>query len=383
MRIAQIAPLYESVPPNLYGGTERVIAHLTDELVRRGHDVTLFASADSRTLARLEPCRKTSLRLDPGLSWDVPATLDMLARVRDRIDQFDLLHFHQEAFHLPLFQDVADRTVTTLHGRLDIEDLGRLFARHRNYPMVSISDNQRKAQPFQRWLATVHHGYPRDQYKFNARPSGGYLAFLGRTAPEKGVDSAIAIARLAGLPLKIAAKVDHADRGYFERHIEPLLTDANADFIGEIRETEKSEFLGNAIALLVPIKWPEPFGLVMIEAMACGTPVIAFSCGSAPEIVEDGRSGFLVHDVEQAVAAVGKLGDLDRSEVRACFERRFTVDAMADGYERVYNRLLEPKPLPTTIMPNYASAQIETLAASPVLAPAHARAQNGAGKPSP
>ncbi len=340
MRIAQIAPLYESVPPRLYGGTERVVAHLSDELVRRGHEVTLFASGDSRCDAWLVPCRSKAIRLDDGLAWDVPAHLDMLCEVRERMDEFDILHFHTECWHLPLFADVADRTVTTLHGRLDVGDIEALFRRFPDYPVVSISDSQRRPLPFLRWAGTVYHGYPLNQYRFSPEASGGYLAFLGRISPEKGVDRAIDIARRAGLPLRIAAKVDGADRDYFSNHIAPLLDTPGVEFIGEIGEAEKSDFLGGAIGLLVPVTWPEPFGLVMIEAMACGTPVIAFPNGSVPEIIEHGVNGLLVQDNDAAVIAVGLLESIDRARVRQSFEQRFTVEAMVDGYEAIYRRIL-------------------------------------------
>jgi glycosyltransferase involved in cell wall biosynthesis len=341
MRIAQVAPLYESVPPSRYGGTERVVAHLTNELVRRGHDVVLFASAESQTLAELAPCRDVALRLDQEVSWDLPAHLAMLSEVRARAHEFDLLHFHLECHHFPLFSEIADRTLTTLHGRLDIKDLRRLFLLHSEFPLVSISNNQREPVPFLRWMTTVHHGYPKAQFSFSAQAKGGYLAFLGRISPEKGVDKAIQIAKQAGVPLRIAAKVDAADRGYFKQHVEPLLNDPDVEFIGEIGEAEKSGFLGDALALLFPIAWPEPFGLVMIEAMGCGTPVIAFRHGSVPEIVEDGITGFVVDDVDEAVIAVKKVARLDRRAVRHMFEQRFSVEIMTDGYEQAYRHVLD------------------------------------------
>lgn len=340
MRIAQIAPLYESVPPKLYGGTERVVAHLSDELVRRGHEVVLFASGDSRTKAALVPCRKVALRLDARLSWDVPAHLAMLAEVKQRADDFDILHFHLDCYHLPMFTDFADRVLTTVHGRQDINDLLMLHRHYPDYALVSISDSQRRPLPHLNWIKTVHHGYPRDQYAFSPVAAGGYLAFLGRVAPEKGLDRAIEIARLAQLPLRIAAKVDAADRDYFQAKIAPLLRGEGVEFVGEIGEADKAEFLGNARALLFPISWPEPFGLVMIEAMACGTPVIAFDHGSVPEVVDDGRTGFVVKTVAEAVAAVHRLRQIDRRDVRASFERRFTVETMARKYEDAYRLLL-------------------------------------------
>jgi glycosyltransferase involved in cell wall biosynthesis len=342
MRIAQIAPLYESVPPKFYGGTERVVAHLSDELVRRGHDVVLFASGDSTTLAELVPCRDVALRLDENkLSWDLPAHLAMLAEVRRREREFDILHFHLDCYHFPLFHDIADRTLTTMHGRQDVKDLPEFYRFYPNFPLVSISDGQRRPLPHLRWIRTIHHGYPKSQYGFSPAPKDGYLAFLGRIAPEKGVDRAIAIAERAGLPLRIAAKIDFADRGYFNNHISPLLKAAsNAEYIGEIGETEKATFLGNALALLFPIDWPEPFGLVMIEAMACGTPVIAFNRGSVPEVIEDGVTGFIVEAVEGAADAARRVKSLNRAAIRASFERRFSAETMAIGYEAAYQAVL-------------------------------------------
>jgi glycosyltransferase involved in cell wall biosynthesis len=340
MRIAQIAPLYESVPPKLYGGTERVVAHLSDALVRRGHEVVLFASGDSGTEARLVACRETALRLDEHLSWDIPAHLSMLAEVRKHSASFDIIHFHLDCFHLPLFSDMVDRTLTTVHGRQDIADLRSLHRHFPGYPLVSISSSQRQPLPHLRWVRTIHHGYPKSQYAFSPEAKGGYLAFLGRIAPEKGVDRAIAIASQAGLPLRIAAKIDVADRDYCDVHIAPLLNAPGIDFIGEIAEDQKSEFLGNALGLLFPISWPEPFGLVMIEAMACGTPVIAFNCGSVPEVIRDGINGFVVETVEEACKAVSALKTLDRAGVRADFENRFSVEVMAQGYEAAYRSVL-------------------------------------------
>ena len=341
MRIAQIAPLYESVPPKLYGGTERVVAHLSDALVDRGHDVVLFASGDSKTRAELVPCRDIALRLDKKLSWDVPAHLVMLAQIRKQASDFDILHFHLDCFHLPLFQDIADRTLTTVHGRQDINDLRRLHRQYPNFPLVSISASQRLPLPHLRWMKTIHHGYPMAQYAFSPAPKGDYLAFLGRIAPEKGVDRAIEIARRTGYPLRIAAKVDPADKDYFEARILPLLDAPGVQFIGEIAEAEKSDFLGGARALLFPISWPEPFGLVMIEAMACGTPVIAFNQGAVPEIVRHGVTGFIVKTVDQAVKSVERLAEIDRVTVRATFERYFSVEVMATSYEVAYTEVLD------------------------------------------
>jgi glycosyltransferase involved in cell wall biosynthesis len=344
MRIAQVAPLYEAVPPKLYGGTERVVAHLCDALVQRGHEVSLFASGESKTLATLVPSRETALRLDNNpLSWDLPAHLAMLAEVRERIDEFDLVHFHLDCFHFPMFSDVANRTLTTVHGRQDIGDLRRLHAYYANFPLVSISDSQRRPAPGLRWIRTIYHGYPLSQYKFSPVPREGYLAFLGRIAPEKGADRAIMIAELTGQPLHIAAKVDFADRAYFDGYVRPLLERSSTTlFVGEINEAQKSRFLGEATALLFPIDWPEPFGLVMIEAMACGTPVIAFNRGSVSEIIDDGVTGYIVETVEEAAAATELVSRLDRSRIRASFERRFSAEAMAESYEAAYRTVLAP-----------------------------------------
>jgi glycosyltransferase involved in cell wall biosynthesis len=341
MRIAQIAPLYESVPPKLYGGTERVVAHLSDELVRRGHDVTLFASGDSTTRAKLVPCRDVALRLDEEISWDLPAHFAMLAEVRRRADEFDILHFHLDCHHFPFFTDIATRTLTTLHGRQDLKDLAKLYESFPDYPLISISYSQRRPVPHLNWVRTIHHGFPGEDYVFSQEAKGGYLAFLGRISPEKGVDRAIAIAERAGIPLRIAAKVDAADRGYFENQIKPLLAKAETvEFLGEITDGQKSDFLGNAAGLLFPIDWPEPFGLVMIEAMACGTPIVALNRGAVPEVIEDGVTGFVVDDLDAAVAAVGRLSEINRADVRASFERRFTVAVMAAGYEAAYDHVI-------------------------------------------
>lgn len=340
MRIAQVAPLYEAVPPRLYGGTERIVAHLTDALADLGHDVTLFASADARTRAPLVPMRDQAIRLDPAvLKSDLAAHLSMLHEVHRRRAEFDIVHFHVDLVHFPFFADDAARTVTTLHGRLDLKDLPEAYERWRQFPLVSISADQRRPIPQANWSATIPHGLARDLYDFTAAPCGNYLAFLGRISPEKRPDRAIAIARRAGIPLKIAAKVDAADHAYFREVIEPLLDDPLIEFVGEIGDTQKSAFLGNARALLFPIDWPEPFGLVMIEAMACGTPVIAWRCGSVPEVVDHGRSGFIVASEDAAVAAVGRLDSIDRRVVRETFENRFTAHVMAKSYLQLYWRL--------------------------------------------
>ena len=339
MRIAQIAPLYERVPPRLYGGTERVVSFLTEELVRQGHDVTLFASGDSQTSARLIRCCDIALRFNPAVRDALPYHMIMLDEVRRRIDQFDVLHFHVDLLHAPLMRDVADR-LTTLHGRLDLPDLAPFYAAFCDLPLVSISNNQRGYLGSAHWVGTVYHGLPRDLLPF--RPNAeGYLAFLGRISPEKRPDLAIEIAARSGMPLKIAAKVDRADQAYWETKIRPMVADnPDVEFIGEIGERDKADFLGGAAALLFPIDWPEPFGLVMIEAMACGTPVIAFRRGSVPEVVEENVSGFVVDTIEEAVTAVRRIGDLDRVKVRAEFERRFTAERMAHDYVSIYRQLL-------------------------------------------
>ncbi|HKS54694.1 MAG TPA: glycosyltransferase family 4 protein [Steroidobacteraceae bacterium] len=342
MHIAQIAPLAEAVPPKLYGGTERVVATLCDALVQLGHDVTLFASADARTSAKLVPVRDRAIRLDPApLKSDVAAHLTMLHEVRRQAWKFDVLHFHIDLLHFPVFEHEAHKTVTTLHGRLDLTDLERAYQHWRQFGLVSISDHQRTPMPFVNWLATIHHGMPVEQFAFRARPQQGYLAFIGRLSPEKRPDVAISIARRAGIPLKIAAKVDAVDREYFEARIAPLLDHPLIDYIGEIGDEDKSEFLGNARALLFPINWPEPFGLVMIEAMACGTPVIAWNCGSVPEVIDHGVTGYIVDSEEEALAALSKIEQIDRRKVREVFEQRFAARTMARCYVDLYARLLK------------------------------------------
>ena len=343
VRIAQISPLYEAVPPKLYGGTERIVAYLTDALVKRGHDVTLFASADAQTHARLCATRAQSIRLDPSpLKSDLAAHMTQLYEVKRRLERFDVLHFHIDLLHLPAFEAVASRTITTLHGRLDLTDLSDAYARWPQYPLVSISRQQRAPLPHASWIATVPHGIPAELYRAHPHSGDGYLAFLGRISPEKRPDRAIAIARRAGIPLRIAAKVDAVDQAYFHEHIAPLLDDPLVQFVGEISDANKEEFLGNARALLFPIDWPEPFGLVMIEAMACGTPVIAWNCGSVPSVVDDGLTGFIVNSEDEAVDAVMRLPRLNRKSIRSVFERRFTADVMAAAYETVYRQVMMP-----------------------------------------
>jgi glycosyltransferase involved in cell wall biosynthesis len=337
MKIAQIAPLAESVPPRLYGGTERIVSYLSEELVAQGHDVTLFASGDSETAARLVRCSPMALRLDPSVRDPLPHHLLLLEQVRQRAPEFDILHFHIDLLHFPLIRTIATPSVTTLHGRLDLPDLVPFYRLFPDVPLVSISDHQRAPMPPVRWVRTIHHGLPPELYRFTPRPAGGYLAFLGRISPEKRPDRAIAIATRAGMPLRIAAKIDKVDRAYWQEEIEPLVR-ANplVEFLGEIGERDKAGFLGNAAALLFPIDWPEPFGLVMIEAMACGTPVIAFAAGAAPEVIDHGETGFLVSSVAEAVAAVSRVGRLDRARVRATFERRFAIERVAEDYLEVY-----------------------------------------------
>ncbi len=341
MKIAQIAPLYEAVPPRLYGGTEMVVAHLCDALVELGHDVTLFASADSSAEGQLLPMRDRSLRLDEApLKSDLAAHLSMLHEVRQAAHRFDILHFHLELLHLPMFEHLAHRSVTTVHSRTDRKDLPGVYARWPGFGLVSISDQQRNPLPDANWLETVPHGLSPRRYRCNEHGNRGYLAFLGRIAPEKGPDVAIRVAREAGIPLRIAAKVDSADRTYFERVIRPLLDDPLIEFIGEIGAEEKTAFLANALALLFPIRWPEPFGLVMIESMACGTPVIGWNRGSVPEVIEPGRTGFIVRSEREALEAVRQVGRLDPRAVRAAFEHRFTARHMAEAYLDVYRTLL-------------------------------------------
>jgi glycosyltransferase involved in cell wall biosynthesis len=342
MRIAQVSPLYETVPPKFYGGTERVVAYLTEALVELGHDVTLFASGDSRTSARLVAVCPTALRLAGRRVEPIACHFLQLQAVMDRSAQFDIIHFHTDLLHYlaaPLFRAPH---LTTLHGRLDLPDLAPLYARYRHMPVVSISQAQRKPLPLARWIGTVHHGLPRDLYA-RGGGEGGYLAFLGRVSPEKRVDRAIEIARRTGRHLKIAAKVDAADRDYFEDEIRPLLDAPGIDFVGEIGEREKQAFLGEASALLFPIDWPEPFGLVVIEALACGTPVIAFPHGSVPELIEHGRTGFVVASVDAAVDAVGRLSEISRATCRSIFERRFSMERMARDYVKLYHRLEVPQ----------------------------------------
>lgn len=340
MKIAQIGPLIESIPPTLYGGSERVVSYLTEELVRQGHHVTLFASGDSLTSAELVPCTTSALRLTPTVQDPIPYYMIMLDKVRQRADEFDILHFHIDQFHFPLFREIAQRTLTTLHGRQDLPDLQMLYRAFGEMPLVSISESQRQPIPNARFVATVYHGLPPDLHTPNFHPHGGYLAFLGRICPEKRVDHALAIAEAVGLPLKIAAKVDKVDLAYFRETIEPRLARSNVEFIGEINEHEKTEFLGQALALLFPIDWPEPFGLAMIEAMACGTPVLAFRRGSVSEVIDEGITGAIVDTVDEGVRKLPTVLSLDRRAVRRRFDERFSVARMAENYVNAYRSLL-------------------------------------------
>jgi glycosyltransferase involved in cell wall biosynthesis len=341
MRIAQIAPLMESVPPRLYGGTERIVSYLTEELVRMGHDVTLFASADSMTAAKLVGCAPQALRLDKNVRDTIPYYMLMLDRVRQHAGEFDILHFHIDQFHFPLFRPIAGRTVTTAHGRQDLPDLKPLYIGFGDMPLISISDAQQQPIPGANFVKTIYHGLPADLLKPVFSPRGGYVAFLGRIAPEKRPDRAIQIARALGIPLKIAAKVDRVDESYFREVIAPLLDGPGVEFIGEINEQQKNEFLGEALALLFPVDWPEPFGLSMVEAMACGTPVLAFRCGSVPEVIDEGVTGAIVDNIEDGMSALPRVVALDRRAVRQRFEERFTASRMAKDYLGVYRSLLK------------------------------------------
>jgi len=348
MKIAQVAPLYESVPPKYYGGSERVVSYLTEELVRQGHDVTLYASGDSVTSARLIAACRRSLRLDKSCVDQLAHHIRMLDLLFRDAKDFDIVHFHIDYLHFPLTRREGIRSVTTLHGRLNIPDLAPLYREFRDMPVVSISDSQRRPLPWIGWQATVHHGLPENLYKFQEKPDG-YLAFLGRISPEKRVDRAIQIARRTGMEIKIAAKVDDTDREYFETVVEPMLKDPLTEYLGEIGDGEKGDFLGRARALLFPIDWPEPFGLVMIEAMACGTPIIAYANGSVPEVIEHGVTGFLVDDLDDAVRAVERIPTISRRRCREVFEERFSARRMAHDYVAVYERLVGAEPALTFV----------------------------------
>jgi glycosyltransferase involved in cell wall biosynthesis len=345
MRIAQVSPLFEAVPPKLYGGTERVVHSLTEELVAMGHDVTLFASGDSITSATLAPMRREALRLDPTVCDWVATYMRMVELIYRRADEFDVIHFQIDYFPLSLFSRQRTPFLTTLHGRLDLPEFKEIYETFPQAPFVSISNSQRRPIPNLNWVRTVLHGMPAE--RLTPQPvEQSYFAFLGRISPEKGVDRAIKIAGRCGVKLKIAAKVDVADRAYFERVVKPLLSLPHVEFIGEIDDSQKPAFLSGAHALLFPIDWPEPFGLVMIEAMACGTPVVAYNCGSVPEVIDHGLTGFIVPDEDAAVSAISRLGELDRGAIRRRFDQRFTARRMAADYVNVYEELIEGAAMP-------------------------------------
>ena len=340
MRIAQVAPLIESVPPKHYGGTERIVSYLTEELVRAGHDVTLFGSGDSVTQARLIPGCRDSLRLNKQCVDHLAHHLVMIDRVLEHARDFDVIHFHIDYLHFPASRYLRVPHITTLHGRLDLPDLIPVYDRFRDVPVISISNAQRQPLPSANWVATIYHGLPQELFRFQPNP-GNYLAFLGRICREKRADRAIEIAKRAGMPLKIAAKVDPVDRRYFKRVVEPLLQQSHVEWIGEISDREKNDFLGNAHALLFPIDWPEPFGLVMIEAMACGTPVIAYDGGAVSEVIKEGQTGFIAKNLEDAAEAVHRVPELSRAHCRKVFEKRFTVTRMARDYVKIYKRMID------------------------------------------
>ena len=339
MKIAQVSPLMESVPPKLYGGTERLVAYLCDELTVMGHEVTLFASGDSAVNSHLAPAWPQALRLDPSICDYLAPHMIMLEMLGRRAAEFDIVHLHIDYLGYPLLRRLGTPFLATLHGRLDLPVLQQVYETFGDVPVVSISDNQREPLPHANYAATIHHGLP-DRLLLPGFGGGGYLAFLGRISPEKAPDAAIRIAVRAGMPLKIAAKVDRVDQQYFDEVVRPMLDTPRVDFIGEIGDSEKADFLGNAAALLFPIAWREPFGLAMIEAMACGTPVIAFRRGSVPEIVDDGVTGFVVENEDEAAQAAGRLNRLERARVRRVFEERFTARRMAEDYLNVYRRLI-------------------------------------------
>ncbi|WP_310069372.1 glycosyltransferase family 4 protein [Paraburkholderia caledonica] len=365
MRIAQVAPLYECVPPFAYGATERVVSYLTEELVRRGHDVTLFATADSRTAARLVPICERGLWRDTAV-WDtLTHHVRQLARVADLANQFDVVHFHGDPLHFPLARALSCKSLTTLHGQLLPVDHGPLFREFASAPLVSISNDQRKPVPSANWQATIYHGLPLDEFEFQPEPAS-YLLFLGRLMPGKRPDLAVEIARRAGLPLKMAGKIHPGERDYFAQQIEPLLEDSRdfTDYLGEVGGDLRRQLIANARALLFPVEWAEPFGMVMIEAMACGTPVVAFERGAVPEVLTHGVNGFIVDNVEQAVSAVARIGEIDRAECRRSFEQRFTAARMAGDYLRVYENLLvgtravAPAPAPASYTATGAGARL-------------------------
>ena len=342
LRIAQIAPLYERIPPKLYGGTERVVSYITEELVRRGHDVTLFAAGDAQTTARLHAACPQALRLAGKQELGGFLQLPMLSDVYENAEDFDVIHSHIDYWSFPFARLSKTPSVSTMHGRLDLEDLKPIYARYKTVPLISISDGQRMPVPFMNWISTVHHGLPRDLLNYSKGP-GKYLAFLGRISPEKRPDLAIDIARKAGIPIKLAAKVDVVDRAYFDQVIKPRLAFPDVEYIGEINESQKNEFLGNALALMFTIDWPEPFGLAMIEALACGTPVIARSCGSVPEVLRNGVSGIMATEFDDLVQAVKNIDSISREGCRKEFETRFTAEVMAVQYEHIFHSLISAR----------------------------------------
>jgi glycosyltransferase involved in cell wall biosynthesis len=348
MKIAQIAPLYEAVPPKLYGGTERIVSFLTEELVKQGHDVTLFASGDSATSAKLVASVPEALRLKEKCEDSLAPHIAQLQEVIERSGEFDILHFHTDYLSFPFTQFLDVPHLTTLHGKLTVQELQMIYDTYPDEPVVCISDSQCKPLPQANFVGRVHHGLPIALFK-KENGDGNYFAFLGRISPEKRCDRAIEIAISTNTAIKIAAKIDKADRDYFEQEIKHLFDHPLVDFVGEINENQKQEFLGNAKALLFPIDWPEPFGLVTIEAMACGTPVLAWNCGSVPEIIENGRSGFIVDSMEAAIDSAGKISSLDRSLVRQCFEQRFTATRMAEQYLELYQKLIVQNTFPSIV----------------------------------
>ena len=349
MKIAQVAPLWESVPPKLYGGTERIVSYITEELVKLGHDVTLFASGDSETAARLEAICPQALRLNTGIfNRDAPIIMQQ-ERALGTTKDFDVIHSHLDFIGFPIARRNTVPVVTTLHGRLDLPELEPVFREFSEMPLVSISNAQRRPLPWANWAGTIHHGLPRDLYTFHQKAEG-YLAFLGRMSPEKKPDQAIEIAKRVGLPLRMAAKVDPADQKYFEAEVEPLLDHPLIEFIGEISDADKDEFIGNAAALVCPYDWPEPFGLVLIAALACGTPVLAYRRGSIPEIIDHGVTGFVCETLSEMVEAVGQVRRIDRRRCREAFDARFTADRMARDYVALYERIIEERMVQTAPM---------------------------------
>jgi glycosyltransferase involved in cell wall biosynthesis len=364
MRIAQVAPLYESVPPKLYGGTERVVSYLTEELVRRGHEVTLYASGDSETSARLVPCARSGLRLDPNVRDPLALHFAMLERVARDAREYDIVHYHTDYLSFAFSRRHRTPHVTTLHGRLDLPELAPIYREFKDVPLVSISHAQRRPLPWANWKATVYHGLPLDCACIQAVP-GDYLVFLGRLSPEKRPDRAIEIARLTGRPLKIMGKVDAADRAYYHSTIRPLLKKADVEFLGEGGDRDKFPVLAQALALLFPIDWPEPFGLVQIEAMAVGTPVIAFPSGSVPEVIDPEVTGFIVYSVEEAAQMVERAASLDRARIRRTFEERFSVQRMVNDYEDLYETITAGvERVPRRVAPMQAARVQESLPAT-------------------